>query len=106
MQPRFARRSGQSVHTMVEQLRFRAGFDFLRLRGQAGEIDASLPLWWEQFSTAGADERARLIDQARDGAPIRSAAAAPGPDVDPARKRRRRRRRAGPGAPESLPVES
>ncbi|MFZ2651389.1 MAG: polynucleotide adenylyltransferase PcnB, partial [Burkholderiaceae bacterium] len=60
MQPRFNRRSGQSVHTLVEQVRFRAAFDFLHLRGQAGEIDAALPSWWEQFEQADAAERARL----------------------------------------------
>ncbi len=66
MQPRFTRRSGQGVQTLVEQPRFRAGFDFLRLRGTAGEIDAALPQWWEQFSTANVDERAALIESARE----------------------------------------
>ncbi len=106
MQPRFARRSGQSVYTLIEQPRFRAGFDFLRLRGQAGEVDAELPLWWERFSMANADERERLIGQARDATPTRSPTHAPGADADPARKRRRRRRRSGPGAPEPAPLES
>jgi poly(A) polymerase len=69
MQPRFTRRSGQGVHTLVEQPRFRAGFDFLRLRGTAGEIDAALPQWWEQFSTANAHERDALIESARETAP-------------------------------------
>ncbi|MCQ8780394.1 polynucleotide adenylyltransferase PcnB, partial [Escherichia coli] len=31
MQPRFERRVGNSPFTLVEQPRFRAGFDFLRL---------------------------------------------------------------------------
>jgi poly(A) polymerase len=66
MQPRFTRRTGQGVQTLVEQPRFRAGFDFLRLRGTAGEIDAALPQWWEQFSTANADERAALLESARE----------------------------------------
>ena len=105
MQPRFARRSGQGVHTLVEQARFRAGYDFLCLRGKAGEIDAALALWWEQFSGADADERARLIGQAREVPPPPSATAAPGTDADPARKRRRRRRRGGPGVAEPVPVE-
>ena len=106
MQPRFARRSGQSVYTLIEQPRFRAGFDFLRLRGQAGEVDAELPLWWEWFSAANANERERLIGQARDATPTRSPTHAPGADADPARKRRRRRRRSGSGAPEPAPLES
>ncbi|MDE2299554.1 MAG: polynucleotide adenylyltransferase PcnB, partial [Burkholderiales bacterium] len=32
MQPRFERRQGNTVATLIEQPRFRAGFDFLRLR--------------------------------------------------------------------------
>src|SRR5438132_94678 len=32
MQPRFEKRSGNTPFTMVEQPRFRAGFDFMRLR--------------------------------------------------------------------------
>jgi poly(A) polymerase len=117
MQPRFARRSGQSAHTLVQQVRFRAGFDFLRLRGAAGEIDATLPQWWEAFSMADAAEREVLIDRARDAAPPRRAARpssaaeietapdTPQADADPARKRRRRRRRAAPGAQAAAPAE-
>ena len=36
MQPRFERRLGQSPFGLVEQPRFRAGFDFMRLRAEAG----------------------------------------------------------------------
>jgi len=113
MQTRFERRQGNSVATLIEQPRFRAGFDFLRLRGDAGEIDAELANWWEDFSLADDDGRCRLLDAARtQGAPrrVRSSkprateAAAPGVpeaitddppsgDAEPARKRRRRRRK-------------
>ncbi|HEY2927151.1 polynucleotide adenylyltransferase PcnB [Piscinibacter sp.] len=100
MQPRFERRAGQGPYTLVEQPRFRAGFDFLRLRADAGEIDAALAEWWEDFSLAHADERHRLMEQAREREPVRraspSAAAAPGgasAEADPAKKRRRRRRK-------------
>ena len=34
---------------MVEQPRFRAGLDFLRLRGEAGEVDPELARWWEEL---------------------------------------------------------
>ena len=50
MQPRFERRVGNGPLTLVEQPRFRAGFDFLRLRAEAGEVDAALGTWWEEFS--------------------------------------------------------
>ncbi|HKW83183.1 MAG TPA: polynucleotide adenylyltransferase PcnB, partial [Burkholderiaceae bacterium] len=66
MQPRFERRVGNSVMTLVEQPRFRAGFDFLRLRAEAGEIDAELASWWESFSLAQPDERRELMSRVRE----------------------------------------
>ena len=65
MQPRFEKRVGSAPYYLLEQPRFRAGFDFLRLRGQTGEIDKVLPDWWEKFSTAYDDERHEMIEQAR-----------------------------------------
>ena len=65
MQPRFEKRTGSAPYSLLEQPRFRAGFDFLRLRGQTGEIDKVLPDWWEKFSTAYDDERHEMIEQAR-----------------------------------------
>ena len=97
MQPRFERRSFNSAFTLLEQPRFRAGFDFLRLRGEAGEIEATLPNWWEAFSTADAAERGRLVERSRAAAPARKPTAAAEPDAEPVRKRRRRRRRAEAG---------
>jgi len=118
MQPRFERRSGQAPFNLVEQPRFRAGFDFLRLRADAREIDDTLADWWQEFSLADDAAREDLVQQARaeqaprGRAPRKSAprsAAAPaadtatdgGPDLEaggeagdgPARPRRRRRRR-------------
>ena len=100
MQPRFERRSGQVPFTLVEQPRFRAGFDFLRLRADAGEIDAELAEWWEDFSLANAEERRHLMDEVREREHARraspAAGAAPGSaaaEAEPAKKRRRRRRK-------------
>ena len=50
---------------MLEQPRFRAGLDFLRLRGEVGEADPALAEWWEAFFQASDDERYR---DARGGA--------------------------------------
>jgi poly(A) polymerase len=78
MQTRFERRQGNSVATLIEQPRFRAGFDFLRLRGDAGEIDAELANWWEDFSLADEAGRRALLDAARtQGAPRRARTSAP-----------------------------
>jgi poly(A) polymerase len=65
MQPRFDKRVGNGPWTLVEQARFRAGFDFMRLRAQAGEIDESLGQWWEDFSLADERERADLLQKVR-----------------------------------------
>lgn len=66
MQPRFERRTGSGVYTLVEQPRYRAGFDFLRLRADAGEIDAALADWWEDFALGSDDEREALLTEARE----------------------------------------
>ena len=96
MQPRFERRAGGTAIALVEQPRFRAGFDFLRLRGEADEIDAELATWWEDFSLADADERARLVDGASDRDRASRAGGEGSANVegaDPARRKRRRRRK-------------
>ena len=133
MQTRFERRQGNSVATLIEQPRFRAGFDFLRLRGDAGEIDAELANWWEDFSLADDEGRRALLDAARtQGAPRRVRSSTPrvatavdadadtghAPDVEsdesaatvegdaPKKRRRRRRKLAGAeGNDSATPVE-
>jgi poly(A) polymerase len=73
MQPRFERRVGGSPHTLVEHLRFRAGFDFLRLRGECGaELGetnapelAELTAWWQDFQDADHEGRMALIEAAK-----------------------------------------
>jgi len=121
MQTRFERRQGASVATLIEQPRFRAGFDFLRLRGDAGEIEPELANWWEDFSLADDAGRRALLDAVRTkGGPRRVRSSTPrvapagtagaaepgdsespddaepaivGGDSDAPRKRRRRRRK-------------
>jgi len=116
MQPRFERRQGNAVMTLLEQARFRAGLDFLRLRGDAGEIDGELANWWEDLSLADADGQRALIDGVRSHDAVRRVRGAPraasvhvitdaGTDKqpveaaegEPVRKRRRRRRKPAAG---------
>ena len=93
MQPRFDKRSGSAPLGLVEQARFRAGFDFMRLRAEVGEIDEELADWWETFSTASDDTRADMLQAVK---PAPRAVKADGTPV--ARKRPRRRRKpAGSG---------
>ena len=62
MQPRLERRTVASAPGMVEQPRFRAGFDFLRLRADVGEVPQELAEWWEDFSLGTPEEREALLD--------------------------------------------
>ncbi len=66
MQPRLERRSTSSAMTLLDQPRFRAGLDFLRLRGEVGEADPALALWWESLYSGSDDERARLLEGIRE----------------------------------------
>ena len=62
MQPRLERRTVSSAPGVVEQPRFRAGFDFLRLRSDVGEVPQDLAEWWEDFSLGSPEEREALLD--------------------------------------------
>jgi poly(A) polymerase len=65
MQPRFEKRIGSAAFSLVEQARFRAGFDFLRLRAEVAEVELALADWWQEFSTADDATREDLIQQAK-----------------------------------------
>jgi poly(A) polymerase len=120
MQPRFDRRTPSGAHSLAAQARFRAGYDFLRLRADAGETRSDLADWWEDFHLGNEEEREALLADVKPAASgpraRRGAAGAPaaagderegtddddtgeaptdGEAADPAapRKRRRRRRR-------------
>ncbi len=116
MQPRFDKRVGSAPFGLVEQPRFRAGFDFMRLRADVGEIDELLADWWQEFSTADDNLRQDLVDQVREEQQSRQRTRAPRVHTSPADnksvadrpepsvqadgaeatpKKRRRRRRSG-----------
>jgi poly(A) polymerase len=65
MQPRFDKRTGSSPAAMLAQPRFRAAFDFMRLRADAGEIDMELVEWWEDYSMGDEEQRRVLMEAAR-----------------------------------------
>ena len=95
MQPRFDKRIGSTAFSLVEQARFRAGFDFLRLRAEVSEVELALADWWQEFSMADDAAREDLIQLAKSE---KSTAPTSG-----AVKSRRAPRRA---KPESKPAES
>ena len=63
MQPRFERRTGKSPYKLLEHLRLRAGYDFLLLRCESGEIDAELGEWWTAFMDADGEGREDLLNR-------------------------------------------
>ena len=63
MQPRFDKRSGKAPYGLVEQARFRASFDFLRLRAETGEADITLADWWQAFSQGDEGTRETLVQE-------------------------------------------
>jgi poly(A) polymerase len=118
MQPRFDTRSGATPHSLVEQARFRAAFDFMRLRADVGEIDEAIADWWQEFSAAGEMRRKDLIEQVRDeqqkktrqrapkpAAPLPQIRAAVPPDGEAPAPRKRRRRRKPRGGDDSAASE-
>jgi poly(A) polymerase len=92
MQPRFERRNGKSPYKLLEHPRFRAGFDFLLLRCESGELDAEIGNWWATFYAGDVAERERLVNAARDTQPA-------GPKKRPRRRGPRRAESEGAGAP-------
>ena len=114
MQPRFEKRTPASALSLVSQVRFRAGFDFLRLRANVGEVEPDIAEWWESFSLADEATRHDLLQGLRatkaaprkraprkgdasvgestDDAPTPAAFDAASDEDAPPRKRRRRRR--------------
>jgi poly(A) polymerase len=65
MQTRFDKRAGSSPFSLAEQPRFRAGFDFLRLRAAVGEVPEELAHWWEAFSMADDAHRNDMVEAVR-----------------------------------------
>ena len=87
MQPRFEKRVGSAPFGLVQQERFRASFDFMRLRADIGEVDEALADWWQEFSTGDESLREDLVDQVRQENLKRPRAArAPRPAGAPARR--------------------
>ena len=61
MQERLPRRSGKRSDLLLENPRFRAGYDFLLLRESAGEETGGLGEWWTDYQDASDSERRGMI---------------------------------------------
>jgi poly(A) polymerase len=95
LQSRLEKRSGRSALKLIEHQRFRAGYDFLLLRCESGELDPSIGHWWTSFIEGDAAAREALL-------------ALPGTERAPAKRRRRggRGRKAADGKAPAAPGES
>lgn len=82
LQQRLPRRGGKRADTLLEHPRFRAAYDFLLLREQAGELPPGLGDWWTRYQQADEDQRRALVQNL-----------GPGQGGGKSRGRRRRRRR-------------
>ena len=61
LQARFEYRAGKRPYGLLTHPRYRAGYDFLLLRCESGEIEAEIGEWWTTFADANADTRAGML---------------------------------------------
>jgi poly(A) polymerase len=95
MQERLPRRSGKRADALLDNPRFRAGYDFLLLREIAGEQTDGLGEWWTDYQECNDSERRQMI---------RDLSGKPEADGAAPRKRRRssgaKRKRSGAQVPD------
>jgi poly(A) polymerase len=61
LQSALPRRSGRRAYRTLEHPKFRAGYDFLLLREQAGEDHNGLGQWWTDFQSADETKREEMV---------------------------------------------
>jgi poly(A) polymerase len=81
LQSRFARRRGKMAFRLAAHERFRAAYDFLLLRTEAGELESELAHWWTEFQEQSDAGRRSMVNR------LSSEGSGKG------RKRRRRRKK-------------
>jgi len=83
LQPRFHRREGRRALSFLGHPRFRAAYDFLLLRTEAGAEDPAVAAWWTEIQSLPQPEQLRRVGSAEPGDD--------GPhEGGPVRRRRRR----------------
>jgi poly(A) polymerase len=114
MQPRLEQPRGRRALRLLENPRFRAAYDLMKLRAEFGLADPETSAWWTKLQEVSPEERGRMAD-AMGGGPrgpggggsgggsgasggSGGSAAGAGGEARPRRRGPRRRRRArGPG---------
>ncbi|MSP86473.1 MAG: polynucleotide adenylyltransferase PcnB [Methylotenera sp.] len=61
LQPRFEQRAGKRPFGLLTHPRYRAGYDFLLLRCESGELPTELGEWWTAFADADGEARAAML---------------------------------------------
>lgn len=61
LQLRLPRREGKKAEGLLEHPRFRAAYDFLLLREEAGEQLDGLGHWWTRYQEANEEQKARMV---------------------------------------------
>lgn len=84
LQQRLPKRHGKRALQTYEHPRFRAAYDFLLLREEAGELESGLGAWWTAFQEADEHEQQRLLSK------VDAQSQSPGTRRRQPRKRRRR----------------
>ncbi len=63
LQLRLTRRYGKSAERLSQHPRFRAAYDFILLREEAGEDLNGLGQWWTQYQNVSPEERQHMVAQ-------------------------------------------
>jgi len=77
MQPRFEQRAGKRPFGLLTHPRYRAGYDFLLLRCESGELPMELGEWWTAFANAEGEVRTAMLQT----------------DIAPKKRRKRNRKK-------------
>jgi poly(A) polymerase len=78
LQPRFHRREGRRALAFLSHPRFRAAYDFLLLRAEAGAEDPAIAAWWTELQSLPQPDQLMRVGSAesgddgpREGGPVR-----------------------------------
>lgn len=85
LQLRLPKRAGRRAFATLEHPRFRAAYDFLLLREEAGEDMGGLGMWWTRFQDADEELREKMVSEIEGSS----------------KKRRRPRKRRSPAKPQT-----
>ena len=69
LQDRLEARRPRTIARLLENKRFRAAYDFLVLRSQAGELDEALTQWWTKIQEVDPPEQQQMIKSLTGGGP-------------------------------------